>query len=97
MTMSDHAGRYLLREVLEILRRYRVFRHLGPKSSQRMVRKIVKRACDHYDCNAGEILEEEGERLGICYGCLATGVDLVKGLCAKCTAESSQGVTRMER
>ena len=94
--MSNHAGSYLLSEVLEILRQYRVFQLLGEKDSQRMVRQMVERACNQYDCNAGEILEAEGQRLGICRGCLTTGRTLQNGLCAKCREESNQTGTRVE-
>jgi hypothetical protein len=82
--MSNHAGSYLLAEVLEILRRHGVFDLLGPATSRQMVIEIVKRACRHYDCNPGETLEEEGAALGICCGCMAQDQELQDGLCRSC-------------
>ncbi len=84
--MSNHAGSSLLCEVLGILDRYGVFTRLGRAQSQQMVLEIVTRACRHYDCNSGEVLEGHGELLGICYGCLATDQELEKGLCKRCRA-----------
>ncbi len=82
--MSNHAGSYLLAEVLQMLRRNGVFDQLGPEKSQQLVLEIANRARRHYDCNPLEILEEEGARLGICRGCLAVREDLDNGLCPKC-------------
>ena len=39
----------------------------------------------HYDCNNGQILENIGVELGICYCCLKETDEITKyGLCKKC-------------
>ncbi len=84
--MSNHSGSYLLNEVIGILDRERVFERMGIADSQRMVTEIVQLCVKKYDCNPGEILEEHGQRLGICYYCLSSAQSLEEGLCVNCRA-----------
>jgi recombinational DNA repair protein RecR len=81
--MSNHAGSYLLNEVLRLLEERGVFTQLGRKEAQRLVLDIVQLS-HHYDCNSGEILDEIGQRVGICSWCLAARSDLVDGVCVSC-------------
>jgi recombinational DNA repair protein RecR len=81
--MSNHAGSYLLNEVLHLLEERGVFTQMGPETAQRLVLDIVKLSY-RYDCNSGEILEEIGERLGICLRCLTAKSDLIEGMCRSC-------------
>ena len=81
--MSNHDGSYLLNEVLRLLEERGLFTQLGPETTQQLVRDIV-RLSSRYDCNRGEILEEIGERLGICYLCLSANSDLIHGECGSC-------------
>lgn len=85
--MSNHDGSYLLNEVIALLRRERVFEHLGKRTSQRIVAEIVRRADAEYDCNPGEILDGHGEALGVCYHCVRPVDTLVIGLCTACRDE----------
>jgi len=48
-----------------------------------MVIEIIKMS-HQYDCNPGEILENIGERLGICYFCLTPADEFHDGICKKC-------------
>ncbi|MCI0455549.1 MAG: hypothetical protein L0Z62_01050 [Gemmataceae bacterium] len=85
--MADHAASYLLAEVLATLDRYKVFRLLGPNKARKMVAEIVERACEQYDCHAGDILEEYGAKLGICWVCLSTRRKLQEGVCRECARQ----------
>ena len=51
---------------------------------RKLVLDIVKRSRDEYDCNSGEILDEIGERLGICSCCAKASTELVNGFCRSC-------------
>jgi hypothetical protein len=82
--MSNHAGSYLLCEVLELLDREQVFDQLGRPKAQRLVADIVRLAQKGYDCNSGEILEGHAERLGLCSCCLSPEEPIQKGLCPRC-------------
>ena len=81
--MSNHDGSYLLNEVLHLLEARGLFTQLGPEATQQLVRDIV-RLSSRYDCNRGEIMEEIGERLGICSRCLTAQSDLTHGMCGSC-------------
>lgn len=64
--MSNHDGGYLLNSVLELLDEREVFDWLGKDKTQQLVLEIVNLACNHHDCNSGEILEGLGQAIGIC-------------------------------
>lgn len=84
--MSNHSGSYMLNETLHILEKRGVFTLLGSAPSQELVLDII-RIAGQYDCNSGEILEEIGQRLGICYYCENSKPDLKDGVCEQCRAE----------
>jgi hypothetical protein len=63
--MSNHAGSYLLNQVLHLLEERGVFRQMGQEAARRLVLDIEKLS-RRYDCNSGEILDGIGGRLGIC-------------------------------
>ncbi len=81
--MSNHAGSYLLNSVLYILDKYQVYETLGKEKTLALIGEINKLA-EKYDCNPGEILENIGEKLGICYFCWQYGDNFEYGLCGKC-------------
>ena len=90
--MSNHAGSYLLNEVLHLLEERGVFTQMGTAAAQRLVLDIVNLSHRH-DCNQGEILQEIGACLGICMWCLKAKTDLIKGICVSCR-EQEELLTR---
>ena len=60
----------MLNKVLRLMEQRSVFELMGRDADQQLVREIA-RLSRRYDCNPGEILDEIGERLGICYYCLS--------------------------
>jgi len=81
--MSNHAGSYMLNEMLQLMEQRSVFEKIGREASQQLVLEIVKLS-DRYDCNAGEILEDLGERLAICSFCRAVRPDVQNSGCGVC-------------
>jgi hypothetical protein len=85
--MSNHSGSYMLNDVLFLLERENVFKTLGPDTTRRIAAEIVKLS-DEYDCNAGEILDEIGPRIGLCYYCLKPATEFADwGGCTSCDQE----------
>ncbi len=82
--MSNHAGSYVLNEVLRLLEERGVFAQMGPEAAQKLVLDIVERSREEYDCNPGEILDEISQRLGICDHCLTPKAELIDGTCPAC-------------
>ena len=81
--MSNHSGSRMLNRILKMLEQEAVFEHLGKDSSQIVVQKILS-ISNFYDCNSGEVLEEIGERLGICSCCYKVAEKFQDGLCQNC-------------
>ena len=81
--MSNHSGSYMLNEVLLMLEEQSVFKLLGKEKTQALVTGIIKMS-HRYDCNSGEILEDIGERVGICYYCEKPAQDFHDGICKSC-------------
>lgn len=82
--MSNHDGSYMLNEVLKLLDRYEFFNTIGKGKTHSFISQILKLS-QHYDCNEGEILEEIGKKLGICYYCGNYASNLAEdGVCLKC-------------
>ncbi len=81
--MSNHSGSYMLNNVLEMLEKQSVFEYLGKEKTRSLVHDIVNMSYQ-YDCNPGEILEDIGERVGICYYCLGSAEEFHDGICKKC-------------
>jgi hypothetical protein len=81
--VSNHWGSYLLRDTLTLLNEGGVWAHMSQTAAQQLVIRIVNLACDHYDCNAGEILDGH-DALGICYDCRTPAEPLRRGLCLNC-------------
>jgi hypothetical protein len=88
--VSNHAGGYLLNEVIEILDKAKVFDLLGKERSQDLILQITHRACREYDCNAYEILEGYEARLGICHCCTSPAEKIKRGLCPTCRKATSR-------
>lgn len=57
---------------------------IGQEKARQFALEIIKIG-RKYDCNDGEILNEIGEELGICYYCLKEVDDIEKGLCKECS------------
>jgi hypothetical protein len=89
--MSNHSGSYLLNEVLLLLEKRGAFDLLGKEPSQKLVLEMIHLS-KRYDCNPGEILDEIGMRVGICYYCLTAQSDLMNGVCNKCRVSWSEGI-----
>ena len=85
--MSNHSGSYLLNDVLKKLEEFEIFELLGKEKNQQLVLDIIDigQACD---CNSGEILEDIGSRLGICYYCLKPAEEFADdAMCINCEQE----------
>ncbi|HPZ10511.1 MAG TPA: hypothetical protein PL110_20650 [Candidatus Eremiobacteraeota bacterium] len=81
--MSNHDGSYMLNKVLLLLEKRGFFLGMKPAETKDFIKSILKIGNKH-DCNDGEILEDIGESLGICYYCLEFSKDLDDGLCSSC-------------
>jgi ribosomal protein L40E len=94
--MSNHRGSYLLNEVLHLLEQRGVFELLGRAPIQELVLELL-RLSDRYDCNPGEILEESGQRLGVCYYCRTAQDEMKEGVCRRCRAEGLRHIDQEGR
>ena len=83
--MSNHSGSYMLNTVLNILDENKVFQFLGKEKTLKFLKSIRSIGID-YDCNNGEILDEIGEKLKICYACWSYSDRLEDGMCDECRA-----------
>lgn len=82
--MSNHAGSYQLNDVLKLLHAYRFFDTLEKERILSFIKSIVEIG-NAYDCNNGEILDEIGKELGICYYCINFADEIDEGgVCVKC-------------
>lgn len=81
--MSNHAGSYLLNEVLILLDEQKVFDFFGQEKTLDFLEKIRKIGMYH-DCNSGEILDKIGEKLQVCYSCWEYNDNFEHGICLKC-------------
>lgn len=81
--MSNHSGSYMLNGVLKTAKEMGILETIGEDKSLEFARKLVELGRG-YDCNTGEILEDIGEDLSLCYYCLEKSKDLEYGLCENC-------------
>jgi hypothetical protein len=79
--MSNHEGSFFLNEILTLLEEYKFFKKLGSVKTLEFINEAIQ-LCE--DCNNGEILDEIGERLGICYMCVEYAKKLEDGICSAC-------------
>lgn len=84
--MSNHWGSYMLNEALEALEDLSVFNQLGPEKTLQVVARFLC-ICDGNDGNRGEVLENIGERLRICFDCAKYSDHLKYGLCPGCSGD----------
>jgi hypothetical protein len=84
--MSNHDGSYLINQILFLLNDHEVFQFFGKEKTLQFLKRIREIGCEH-DCNAGEILEEIGEQLKICYCCWEYADSLENEMCGKCCNE----------
>lgn len=66
-----------------MLEKESVFEYLGREKTQKMVMDIISLSFEH-DCNPGEILEDIGERVGVCYYCHSSADEFCEGVCKTC-------------
>ena len=81
--MSNHCGSYMLNEVLLLLEKKHFFEKLTVEEKHEFLMDIIKIGYKN-DCNTGEILENIGARLGLCYYCLKPSDSFEDGLCPNC-------------
>ena len=94
--MSNHEGSHMLNEVLTLMYQNHLFDGIPRKKILDIVTKIVRIGYD-YDGNPGEILDDIGMRLGICYYCLEYGENLSSGMCEKCRNQRSPSAPQTRR
>ncbi|MBC7475514.1 MAG: hypothetical protein H7263_14590, partial [Candidatus Sericytochromatia bacterium] len=70
-------------EVLKLLEKESIFELIGKEKSQKIAFAFLEVGYKH-DCNNGEILEDIGERLNICYCCENISNKFKNGLCESC-------------
>jgi hypothetical protein len=76
----------MLNATLALLKNEGVFDHFGKAKTLSFLNEIRKIGCEN-DCNDGEILDEIGEELGICYSCWDYGDEFEYGICKKCRSK----------
>ena len=82
--MSNHSGSYMLNEVLCTAKDMGIFDDIGKEKAQEFALRVIEIG-DDYDCNNGEIFEDIGKELGVCYCCLKKSDDIsFSGLCKDC-------------
>lgn len=81
--MSNHSGSYMLNSVLEIVKEIGISELIGKEKYRELALELIKLG-NRYDCNAGEILEDIGSHIGLCYCCLETSDDIECDLCVDC-------------
>ena len=76
----------MLNAVLHLLNeeKYDFFNTIGKDKTLSFIKNILRLSYDN-DCNEGEILENVGEELGICYNCVQSSDSIEDGLCLKCS------------
>jgi hypothetical protein len=84
--MSNHTGSYLLNEVLLSAKETGIFKAISQKKKVTFLKEVLRTGAD-YDCNPGEILENLGDDIGICYCCSEESKTLKEGLCPECYSE----------
>jgi recombinational DNA repair protein RecR len=81
--MSNHDGSYMLNDVLKLLEKEQIFEQIGREKTVTLVTEILRMSYGH-DCNIGEVLEDIGERLGVCSSCGTVTWELKEGYCDQC-------------
>jgi len=81
--MSNHAGSYLINDILKILEKESIFDILGKEKTQNLILEILG-AAHQYDCNPGELLQDIGEKIGICYYCQSIAEEFHDEICNVC-------------
>lgn len=82
--MSNHNGSYMLNRILFMLEDKGVFKDLGLEKSREIIKSVSDIGEGYGDCNPGEILENIGEKYGICYYCNEIKDNITNGLCEDC-------------
>lgn len=85
--MSNHTGGYLLNYAFHRLVENGFVDRFGKPKAQEIVLDVIQFATKKYDCNEAEILNELGEKLGICYYCLQPVTEIKDDICLKCRKE----------
>ena len=90
--MSNHQGSYMLNEVLYALKECNAFEFLGKERTLEFLDK-VRVIGDDYDCNHGEILDNIGEELMVCYQCWDYCDAMDGGICYTCLPQKEDKFT----
>lgn len=78
--MSNHTGSYMINDILKTLEKISVFEILGREKSRSLVLDILE-ISTQYDCNPGEVLQDIGEKIGICYHCQSAAEEFHDDIC----------------
>lgn len=81
--MSNHSGSYMLNSVLEIVKEIGISELIGKEKYRELALELIKLG-NRNDCNAGEILEDIGREVGLCYCCLEASDDIEDDICIDC-------------
>ena len=81
--MSNHSGSYIINNILNVLDEFNIFKILGKEETLKLLNEIRSIGYDN-DCNDGEILEDIGEKLKVCYQCYEYSKKLEYGVCEQC-------------
>lgn len=86
--MSNHSGGYILNELLHEINTLGLLTHISDESKEKLIMKLLK-LCGGYDCNWGEIIDEELASLfSVCRYCRKTKPEIGKGgYCVTCRIE----------
>jgi len=91
VAVSNHTGGYLLNYAFHRLVENGFVDRFGKQKAQEIVLDVIEFATRQYDCNEGEILNELGKELGICYYCLQPASEIKRDVCLKCRQEGGWG------
>lgn len=86
--MSNHSGSYMLNDILKVLDKKSVFNFLGKEKTHALIIEILNISYQ-YDCNPGEILENIGPKIGVCYYCTKSAEEFHDGICKSCYEKDS--------
>ncbi len=87
--MSNHNGSYLINDMLKMMLELKMFENISAEEKKHFFDKLT-RLIRRNDCNPGEVLEDIGEELGICYYCFGLKAIFEEGECIDFCMEGSQ-------
>ncbi|MGL4362446.1 MAG: hypothetical protein ACRCSG_04085 [Cellulosilyticaceae bacterium] len=87
--MSNHDGSYLMNDMLALMMEFKMFENISSEEKKDFFDKLLI-MIQQNDCNSGEVLEDIGEELGVCYYCFGIKDSFEDGICIDCCIEGSQ-------